>query len=135
MASRERLGRAGKPKTSGNKGADKVGGKFGGKGAGLAEAPPHYYDHRERLRTRFRDAGSDALTDYELLEIVLFRSIPRRDFKPLCKQLVAKCGSFGEVLAAPEKRLAEIRGLGEATITDLKIIHAAASRLAKGNVQ
>ena len=106
----------------------------GGKG-GLSEAPPHYHGHRERLRTRFRDAGSDAVTDYELLELVLFRALPRRDLKPLCKALVAKFGSFAEVLAAPEKRLAEIKGLGEGAITDLKIVHAAASRLAKGKVQ
>jgi hypothetical protein len=58
--------------------------KGGGKAPGLAEAPPHYYGRRERLRTRFREAGSDALTDYELLEIVLFGSDPRRDVKPLC---------------------------------------------------
>jgi DNA repair protein RadC len=67
---------AAKLKSSGKKG--------GGKAPGSAEAPPHYYGHRERLRTRFREAGSDALTDYELLEIVLFRSNPRRDVKPLC---------------------------------------------------
>jgi DNA repair protein RadC len=102
---------------------------------GLAEAAPHYHGHRERLRTRFRDAGSEAVTDYELLELVLFRSIPRRDLKPLCKELVAKFGSFAEVLAAPEKRLNELKGLGEAAITDLKIVHAAAARLARGQVQ
>jgi hypothetical protein len=67
---------AAKLKSSGKKG--------GGKAPGSAEAPPHYYGHRERLRTRFREAGSDALTDYELLEIVLFRSNLRRDVKPLC---------------------------------------------------
>ncbi len=102
---------------------------------GLAEPAPHYHGHRERLRTRFRDACSDALTDYELLEIVLFRSIPRRNFKPMCKDLIARFGSFAEVLAAPQQRLAESKGLGEAAITDLKIIHAAASRQAKGKVQ
>ena len=53
--------------------------------AGLAEAPPHYHGHRERLRERFREAGADALADYELLELVLFRAIPRRDVKPLAK--------------------------------------------------
>ena len=109
--------------------------KSSGKKGGLAEAQPHYHGHRERLRTRFRDAGSDAVTDYELLELVLFRALPRRDLKPLCKELVAKFGSFAEVLAAPEKRLAEIKGLGDAAIVDLKIVHAAASRMAKGKVQ
>ncbi len=49
---------------------------------GLAEAAPHYHGHRERLRGRFRDAGPDALSDYELLELLLFRALPRRDVKP-----------------------------------------------------
>jgi DNA repair protein RadC len=103
--------------------------------SGLAEAAPHYHGHRERLRERFRGAGSDAVTDYELLELVLFRALPRRDLKPLCKDLIAKFGSFAEVLAAPPQRLAETKGLGEAAITDLKIVQAAASRLARGQVK
>ena len=102
---------------------------------GLAEGVPHYLGHRERLRTRFRDAGADAVTDYELLELVLFRAIPQRDIKPLAKELIAKFGSFAEVLAAPPQRLAEIKGIGEAAITDLKIVQAAASRLARGQVK
>ena len=96
---------------------------------------PHYVGHRERLRGRFRDAGSDALSDYELLELILFRTIPQRDLKPLAKELIAKFGSFGEVLAAPQPRLEEVKGIKEATATDLKIVHAAANRLAKGKVQ
>jgi DNA repair protein RadC len=101
---------------------------------GLAEAP-HYYGHRERLRERFREAGSDAVSDYELLELVLFRALPRRDLKPLCKNLIAKFGSFAEVLAAAPQRLAEVKGMGEGAITDLKIVHAAANRLARGQVK
>ena len=64
---------------------------------GLAEAPPHYHGHRERLRERFREAGAEALSDYELLELVLFRALPRRDVKPLAKTLIATFGSFAEV--------------------------------------
>jgi DNA repair protein RadC len=105
------------------------------KASGLAEAAPHYHGHRERLRERFRGAGSDAVTDYEMLELVLFRALPRRDLKPLCKELIAKFGSFAEVLAAPPQRLAEIKGMGEGAITDLKIVHAAASRLARGQIK
>jgi DNA repair protein RadC len=101
----------------------------------LAEAPPHYHGHRERLRERFKEAGSDAVSDYELLELVLFRALPRRDLKPLAKSLIEKFGSFAEVIAAPAKRLAEIKGLGESAITDLKIVHAAASRIARGQVR
>ena len=102
---------------------------------GLAEAPPHYHGHRDRLRARFREAGTEALTDYEMLELVLFRALPRRDVKPLAKTLIAKFGSFAEVVSAPEKRLHEVKGLGEAGVTELKIVQAAASRLARGKVQ
>ncbi len=102
--------------------------------AGLAEAP-HYHGHRERLRARFRAAGADALAEYELLELVLFRALPRRDVKPLAKALIATFGSFAEVIAAPATRLAEVKGLGEAAITELKLIEAAANRLTRGEVK
>jgi DNA repair protein RadC len=65
----------------------------------VSEAPPHYYGHRERLRSHFRDAGAEAVSDYELLELVLFRAIPQRDVKPLAKELIARFGSFAEVVA------------------------------------
>jgi DNA repair protein RadC len=113
--------------------------KSGGR-SGLAEATPpadepHYLGHRDRLRSRFRDAGTDALSDYEMLELVLFRALPRRDVKPLAKSLIAKFGSFAEVISAPEKRLREIKGIGDAAVIDLKIVQAAASRLARGQVK
>lgn len=102
---------------------------------GLAEAPPHYFGHRERLRDRFRGAGTDALSDYELLELLLFRAQPRRDMKPAAKALLEKFGSFAEVISAPEHRLAEVDGIGEASITELKIVQAAAARLLRGQVK
>jgi DNA repair protein RadC len=103
--------------------------------AGMAEASPHYHGHRERLRARFREVGVDALADYEMLELVLFRAVPRRDVKPLAKELLAKFGSFAEVISAPPKRLAEVEGLGEAAITEFKVVQAAAQRLVKGRVK
>jgi DNA repair protein RadC len=102
---------------------------------GLAEAAPHYHGHRERLRGRFRDAGAEALSDYELLELLLFRALPRRDVKPLAKTLLAKIGSFAEVIAAPQARLAEVKGLGAAGIAELKIVQAAANRLLLGVIK
>jgi DNA repair protein RadC len=87
------------------------------------------------LRQRFLEAGSDAVSDYELLELVLFRAIPQRDLKPLAKDLIAMFGSFAEVIAAPRKRLGEIKGLGEAAIVELKVVQAAANRLARGQVK
>lgn len=103
--------------------------------SGLYEQAPHYHGHRERLRARFRDAGPEAVSDYELLELVLFRAIPQRDVKPLAKELVARFGSFAEVIAAPRARLLEVKGMGEAAVTELKIVHAAAQRLARGEVR
>jgi DNA repair protein RadC len=82
--------------------------------AGLAEASPHYHGHRERLRQRFREAGTDALSDYELLELLLFRAQPRGDLRPLAKTLLEKFGSFAEVIAAPESRLA----VGDSRLVD-----------------
>jgi DNA repair protein RadC len=102
---------------------------------GLAEAPPHYLGHRKRLRGRFRQAGTDALSDYELLELLLFQVQPRGDMKPIAKALLEKFGSFAEAISAPEKRLAEVDGIGEASITGLKIVQAAASRLLRGEVK
>jgi DNA repair protein RadC len=106
-----------------------------GQKTGLSEASPHYHGHRERLRARFREAGSEAVSDYELLDLALFRAIPQRDVKPLAKELIAKFGSFAEVVAAPRARLKETKGIGDAVVDELKIVHAAASRLARGQVQ
>src|SRR6187551_1571710 len=101
---------------------------------GPADNAPHYLGHRERLRERFLDAP-EAVPEYELLELVLFRAIPRRDVKPLAKALIAKFGSFAEVVSAPPKRLQEVDGLGEAAIAEIKIVQAAASRLARGEAK
>ena len=96
---------------------------------------PHYHGHRERLRERFYSAGPDALSDYELLEMALFPALPRRDTKPLAKALLKKFGSFAEVVHAPEARLREVDGIKDASINQLKLLAAAASRIAKGQVQ
>jgi DNA repair protein RadC len=90
--------------------------------------------HRDRLRARFVAGGADPLPDYELLELLLFRSLPRRDVKPIAKRLIARFGSFAEVLGAPVERLIEVEGVGESTALDMKITAAAAQRLTKGAV-
>ncbi len=90
----------------------------------------HFLGHRERLRERFRRGGNAALQDYEILELILFRAMPRRDVKPIAKALLARFGSFAEVLAARPERLAEIAGIGEGAVTDIKIVEAAGRRLA-----
>lgn len=102
-------------------------------GAGAEEAP-HYFGHRERLADRFNETGGEALPDYELLELLLFQALPRRDTKPIAKRLLARFGSFSAVLAAPEARLCEIDGIGERTARFLKLIQAAAGRYARDAV-
>ena len=99
------------------------------------EEPPHYHGHRQRLRERFRSAGAASLSDYELLEMVLFAAQPRRDMKPLAKALLKRFGSFAEAIHAPETLLREVDGVGEACIDQLKLIAAAAHRIAKGELQ
>ncbi|MSU89408.1 DNA repair protein RadC [Rhodobacteraceae bacterium 2CG4] len=100
-----------------------------------APAPPSYLaDHRKRLRGRFLRAGATALEDYELLELVLFRAIPRRDVKPLARALLDAFGDFNHAISAPAARLAEVPGVGEAVICELKIVEAAAHRLAQARV-
>ena len=93
---------------------------------------PHYHGHRERLRNRLREAGPEAIADYELLELVLFRAIPRRDVKPLAKALIARFGSFAEAVAAAPQRLAEIDGMTAGAIGEFEIVEASAKRFAKG---
>lgn len=95
---------------------------------------PHFHNHRERLRERFLSAGPGSLADYEMLELVLFRAIPRRDVKPLAKQLLARFGDFNGVISAMPARLRDVPGIGDAVICELKVVEAAAHRLARAKV-
>ena len=101
---------------------------------GLAEAP-HFKGHRERLRSRFAETGDQGLPDYEILELLLFRSIPQRDVKPLAKELIARFGSLSGVLGARRERLTEVKGVGESVAADLKLVEAAGRRLARQAIQ
>ncbi len=98
--------------------------------------PPgdHQRGHRERLRERFARAGVEALQDYELMELLLFRAKARGDVKPVAKALIKTFGGFAEALAAPIERLTEVDGVGEATALELKIVHAAGVKLAQERV-
>ena len=97
---------------------------------------PHYLGHRERLRDRFAGSGSaDGFADYELLELLRFRVIPRADTKPIAKARLARFGSLSEVLGAPYARLQEVSGVKAAVALDLKIVAAAAKRMARGEIQ
>jgi DNA repair protein RadC len=96
-----------------------------------APEQPHYLDHRTRLRRRFEEAGPRALADYEILEMLLFRTIPRRDTKPLAKALLAKFGDIAAVLGAPAQRIGEVEGAGTAVAQDLKIVQALLERASR----
>ena len=100
-----------------------------------AQGQPHYQGHRARLRQRFNQNGTNQLPDYELLELILFRAIPRRDTKPIAKELLTKFGTFTEVINAPEIRLKEVNGVGDAVVTELKLVKAAALRLMQSDLQ
>jgi DNA repair protein RadC len=95
---------------------------------------PHYVGHRDRLRERAMAGGLAALPDYELLELYLFRSIPRGDVKPLAKQLLARFGSLGGVLGATAEELRTVRGVGEGLALDLKLLHETSLRTARESV-
>ena len=106
--------------------------------AGFSETttnPDDLKGHRARVRDKFTRVGAAGLAEYELLELLLFRSIPRRDTKPIAKNLIRIFGSFSEVLNAPEQRLRDVKGIGKGTITDFQIVKAAASAMLQGNVR
>lgn len=102
--------------------------------ASMPHMVPYFSNHRTRLRDRFMNAGSIAIADYEMLELVLFRAIPRRDVKPLAKNLLAEFGDFNRVISAPVARLKQVQGVGETVVQELKIVEAAAHRLAQAKV-
>ena len=101
---------------------------------GLFEAGSEYTGHRERLRDRFMNGGLDQFPDYELLELLLFRAIPRRDTKVLAKRLISRFGSFAEVVNAPDTLLREVSGVGHRVIEELRLTRAASLRLARAEV-
>lgn len=101
---------------------------------GKVKSPPHYMGHRQRLRDRFMKAGGEAMADYELLELILFQAIPRRDVKPLAKDLMSTFGSFSSVISAPVERLQEFKGLSENAIAGIKMMQEVAVRLSKEEI-
>lgn len=109
-------------------------GKLSGKTTGDKKRP-HFHGHRERLREKFATKGAAALAEYEILEMLLFRTFRQGDTKPLAKALIEEHGSLSAVLSASPARLMETKGVGEAVATDLKLIHAAGLSLASGQIR
>lgn len=96
--------------------------------------PSYIADHRARLRERFMQGGAAAMPDYELLELILFRAVPRQDMKPLARRLIDRFGDFNRVLSAEPGQLMQVEGAGPAVVAELKIVEAAAQRLARSKV-
>ena len=94
----------------------------------------HATGHRHRLKNRFLNAGVAGLQDYELMELILFRTIPRGDVKPLAKRLIAEFGSFAAAISAPRARLLEFKGVGDSVATDFKVIEAAVQQFIRGGI-
>ena len=101
----------------------------------ISESRSRHSGHRDRLRQRFREAGVSAIADYELLELLLFRSIPRADTKDRAKALLKRFGSLAEVFGASEHLLREVEDIGEAAALDLKIVAAAAQKMVLGEIK
>ncbi len=99
-----------------------------------AKLPSYIADHRKRLRDRFMEGGAAALPDYEMLELLLFRAIPRQDVKPLARLLLDTFGDFNRVISASPLRLQMVKGVGEAVVIELKLVEAAAGRLMRAKV-
>ncbi len=95
---------------------------------------PHYLGHRERLRNKFISQNGDSLADYELLELILTLALPRRDVKPLAKDLLAKFGSFSKVISADINELMSISGVKENTAVAIKLIQSSCKRYLKTDV-
>lgn len=95
---------------------------------------PHYHGHRERLRERFLGSGPDALQDYEMLELLLFQAIPRRDVKPLAKELLAAYGSLWAVTHAPAENLHARFGFSDTVIAAIRVVGAIGLRMARQQI-
>lgn len=100
----------------------------------IEKEKPHYTGHRDRLRARFLDGGADSLPDYELLELMLFTAIPRRDVKPIAKILIDRFKNLNGVLNASVAELSSVNGISDTTATTIKVIHAAGLRLLQQDV-
>lgn len=96
--------------------------------------PSYIGDHRKRLRERFMETGGTGVAEYELLELVLFRAIPRQDVKPLARRLLDSFGDLARVVSAPKARLMQIHGVGEAVVMELKLMEIVAQRMARSRV-
>lgn len=100
-----------------------------------AKDEPHYKGHRQRLRERFVQGGAEALQDYELLELILFMAIPRKDVKPIAKDLIKQLGGLPEIMVAPIDQLTKVDGISENVAIAIQSVSATAQRMLKQDIQ
>ncbi|MCF2871431.1 DNA repair protein RadC [Octadecabacter sp. G9-8] len=98
------------------------------------KVPSYLSDHRKRLRHRFLTGGAKAMPDYEILELTLFRVIPRQDVKPLARRLIDTFGDLNGVLSAPIARLERVDGVGTAVALELKVMETVTHRMARAKI-
>ena len=94
----------------------------------------HNIGHRERARERLRCSKPGVMQDYEILEILLFMAIPRKDTKDLAKELITKYGSFAKVINAEYESLLEVKGVKENTLACFQLIKEGATRLTRAEL-
>jgi DNA repair protein RadC len=111
------------------RGLSEAGGLFDPAPVAASAAPPGSAGHRERMRKKLLEGGADAILDHELIEMMLFLALPRRDTKAIARALLDRFGSFAEVMSAPAQELREVDGLGDAGIAALRTVQVAALRL------
>jgi len=99
------------------------------------DTKPHWQGHRDRLRSKLINRGADALEDYELLETLLFAFIPRRDVKPIAKDLLTRFGSLSGIFAADPAELIKVNGVGEIVAAYIKASAEIGSRSAQETIQ
>lgn len=97
----------------------------------MADEKPHWLGHRDRLRTKLIRRGATSLDDYELLETLLFAFLPRRDVKPIAKDLLKRFGSISAVFAAPVDQISSVKGMGQNSAAYLKASAELSSRAAR----
>lgn len=95
---------------------------------------PHYWGHRQRVRDRFAAGGAESMPDYEIVEMLLFNAIPKRDVKPLAKRLLEDFGGIERLLTAGREELQRHPDVDHWIVHHFKLAEAVAIRLAKARL-
>ena len=94
----------------------------------------HYLLHRTRLRKRYLKAGTEGLADYEILELLLTFSIPRKDVKPVAKKLISKFGTLADVFDAEPGEISTVEGMGQISTLQIRLIRDLCTKYLEGKM-